>query len=236
MGDRVLGAGDVLKRSAGRGHRRQTKGKIAPRFNALVRRGDLRRCRAGRWTLALCSNLDAQRSLSGGRRKEALLGRCDRSGDCRGVAKTPGSVYAAKSVVLRHVGRADQNRRRRRPGRKNNAAGMGTGASGHEATPVYVPRWGARGPDHAPVFTIEVQVPSGQIGPGRRQASKRAGGTGGRSRRFASNSAYDAISTGQDAAKPRDLPTAAASVKPDRMAAQTGLSIANDNKGRISPP
>ena len=81
-----------------------SEGLLAPRFNALVRKeacADVAR----EIDLGAVLKLGRSEMQSGGRRKAGAAGRCDGSGDCRGLLKTAGLMRHARDPAP--VGQAD---------------------------------------------------------------------------------------------------------------------------------
>ena len=154
LGDRVLGlamAEALLAADAG-----AAEGRLAPRLNALVR---LETCADVARDIGLGDVLKLGRSemLSGGRRKEALLG--DALEAVIAAVHLDGGFEAARALVLRlwgtRIAAVDADARDAKSALQEWAQGRGL------PVPEYV-ELGREGPDHQPHFTIEVRLPTGQ--------------------------------------------------------------------------
>ena len=174
LGDRVLAlvmAEKLLASDPG-----APEGRIAPRFNALVRReacADVAR----QLGLGAMLRLGRSEARSGGRRKEALL--ADAMEAVIAAVYRDGGFEAARRVVVRlwgdRIGRVEDDARDAKTALQEWAQARG------EEPPDYV-ETGREGPDHAPVFTIEARLAGG------RRATARAG-----SKREAEQSAARAL-------------------------------------------
>ena len=154
LGDRVLGL--VMAEALLEADPTADEGRIAPRFNALVRRET---CAEVARAVDLGSGLKLGRSemLGGGRRKEALL--ADAMEAVIAAVYLDGGLEAARAVVLRlwgeRIAGAPQDARDAKSALQEWAQGRGM------APPLYelIER---EGPDHAPRFVIEARLPSGE--------------------------------------------------------------------------
>ena len=154
LGDRVLGlvlAEALLARDAG-----ASEGQLAPRFNALVRKetcADVAR----EIELGEVLKLGRSEQLSGGRRKQALLG--DAMEAVIAAIYLDGGFDAAKQVILRlwskRIDSVDTDARDAKTSLQEWAQGRGL------APPAYV-EIGRDGPDHAPQFCIEARLGNGE--------------------------------------------------------------------------
>lgn len=153
LGDRVLGlviAEALLAADPG-----APEGRIAPRFNALVRRET---CAAVARKIDLGAALRLGRSemASGGRRKEALL--ADAMEAVIAAVYLDAGLEAARAFVLRlwadHIAHVETDARDAKTALQEWAQARG------EPPPDYR-EIGRTGPDHAPMFTIEVRLSSG---------------------------------------------------------------------------
>lgn len=154
LGDRVLGL--VMAEALLAHDTSATEGQLAPRFNALVRKET---CADVAREIDLGSVLRLGRSemLSGGRRKQALLGD--------GIEAVIAAVYldsgfeAAKSLILRLWGsrlhEVEEDARDAKTALQEWAQARGL------APPTYL-ETGRAGPDHAPIFTICAKLETGQ--------------------------------------------------------------------------
>lgn len=154
LGDRVLGlvmAEALLTRDRG-----ATEGQLAPRFNALVRKET---CADVAREIGLGEALKLGRSeqLSGGRRKQALLG--DAMEAVIAAVYSDAGFETARALILRLWGAriegVDDDAKDAKTSLQEWAQARGL------PPPKYV-ETARTGPDHAPVFTIEVQLPSGE--------------------------------------------------------------------------
>lgn len=154
LGDRVLGlvmAEALLAADPG-----ATEGQLAPRFNALVRRET---CAEVARALGLGDVLRLGRSetMSGGRRKEALLG--DAMEAVIAAVYLDGGYEAARSVVLRHwagrIGAVEADARDPKTALQEWAQARGLPPPAYQEL-------ARQGPDHAPEFTIEARLSSGE--------------------------------------------------------------------------
>lgn len=165
LGDRVLGL--VIAEALWRADEKASEGQLAPRFNALVRKET---CAAIAREIGLGDVLKLGRSemKSGGRRKEALLGDA--------MEAVLAAVYAdagfekAKEVILtlwqNRISTVDQDSRDPKTSLQEWAQ-----ARGHPP-PEYL-ELRRDGPDHAPIFTIEARLKTGESSSAQ-AASKRA--------------------------------------------------------------
>jgi ribonuclease-3 len=168
LGDRVLGL--VMAEAMLAADRQATEGQLAPRFNALVRKET---CAEVAREVGLGDVLKLGRSemLTGGRRKETLLG--DAMEALIAAVYLDGGFEAAKAFVLRlwgdRVNEAEARVYNPKSALQEKTQGLGLGL------PVYV-EVDRSGPDHQPVFTIEVRLENGMTA--RAQAAgKRAAET-----------------------------------------------------------
>lgn len=153
LGDRVLGL--VMAEALFRADMGAAEGVLAPRFNALVRKET---CADVAREVELGSVLRLGRSemKSGGRRKQALLG--DAMEALIAAVYLDGGFEAARQVVLRLWG--DRIHTVEEDARDPKTALQEWAQARGETPPIY--REVARtGPDHQPIFTIEVQLASG---------------------------------------------------------------------------
>ena len=154
LGDRVLGlviAEALMKADAG-----AREGQLAPRYNALVRKET---CAAVAREIGLGEVLRLGRSemLSGGRRKEALLG--DAMEAVIAAVHLDAGFEAARALVLRlwgaRIATAEAAARDAKTTLQEWAQARG------QAPPAYVES-ARSGPDHAPRFTVEVRLDTGE--------------------------------------------------------------------------
>ncbi|MBS0126395.1 ribonuclease III [Thetidibacter halocola] len=154
LGDRVLGL--VMAEALLRADRKAAEGQLAPRFNALVRKET---CADVARDVGLGEALKLGRSeqMTGGRRKVALLG--DAMEAVIAAVYLDAGFDAAQDLVLRlwgdRIEAVDDDAKDAKTSLQEWAQARGM------PPPAYV-LTGREGPDHAPVFTIEVQLPSGE--------------------------------------------------------------------------
>ncbi len=170
LGDRVLGL--VMAEALLAADPLAAEGLVAPRYNALVRRetcADIAR------SIDLGSVLKLGRSemQSGGRRKEALL--ADAMEAVIAAVYMDAGFEAARAVVLRlwadRIGGVEDDARDAKTALQEWAQARG------ETPPDYV-EVAREGPDHQPLFTIEVRLASGRaeqaVAGSKRQAEQAA--------------------------------------------------------------
>ena len=166
LGDRVLGL--VMAEALLRADKGAAEGLLAPRFNALVRKeacADVAR-EVG---LGEVMKLGRSEMMSGGRRKEALLG--DALEALIAAVYMDGGFEAAQAVVLRlwgaRVAAVDADARDAKTSLQEWAQGRGM------APPSYTEA-SRDGPDHQPVFTVQVQLETGEFEVARAGAKRLA--------------------------------------------------------------
>lgn len=154
LGDRVLGL--VMAEALLEADPQASEGLLAPRFNALVRKetcADVAR----QIDLGAAMKLGRSEMVSGGRRKMALLG--DAMEAVIAAVYLDAGFEAAKTLVLRLWGNrietVEDDARDAKTSLQEWAQGRG------QKPPVYE-QISRTGPDHAPVFVIEVRLQSGQ--------------------------------------------------------------------------
>lgn len=170
LGDRVLGLS--IATALFQSDDRAAEGQMAPRLNSLVRQET---CAEVAREIGLGDVLKLGRSemLSGGRRKEALLG--DAMEAVIAAIYLDAGFDAARAVVLRLWGNriaAAQDL-----GRDPKSALQEWAQARGLPPPAYV-ETGRKGPDHQPTFTVEARLASGETAsgeaPGKRQAEQAA--------------------------------------------------------------
>jgi ribonuclease III len=150
LGDRVLGL--VMARALFVADHAASEGQLAPRFNALVRKET---CAEVAREIGLGDVLRLGRSemLSGGRRKETLLG--DAMEAVIAAVFLDGGFDAAEQVILRlwgpRIGAVADVPRDAKTALQEWAQSRGLGL------PAYV-ETAREGPDHAPQFTVVVKL------------------------------------------------------------------------------
>ena len=164
LGDRVLGL--VMAEALLGADKAAAEGHLAPRFNALVRKET---CADVARELGLGDVLKLGRSemMSGGRRKEALLG--DALEALIAAVYLDAGFQAARAVVLNlwgtRIGAVEQDARDAKTSLQEWAQARGM------PPPVY--EEAARtGPDHQPVFTVQVTLANGETEQARAGAKR----------------------------------------------------------------
>lgn len=154
LGDRVLGL--VMAEALLEADTQASEGQLAPRFNALVRKetcADVAR----QIDLGAVLKLGRSEMMSGGRRKQALLG--DAMEAVIAAVYRDAGFIAARDVVLRLWGdrltTVEEDARDAKTALQEWAQARGL------QPPAYV-ETARSGPDHAPQFTIEAQLATGQ--------------------------------------------------------------------------
>jgi ribonuclease-3 len=154
LGDRVLGL--VMAEALLAADRGASEGQLAPRFNALVRKET---CAAVARETDLGEVLKLGRSemMSGGRRKEALL--ADAMEAVIAAVYLDAGFETAKAVVLRlwdaRIGTVKADARDAKTALQEWAQGRGL------PPPAYS-ELEREGPDHQPMFTVEVRLATGE--------------------------------------------------------------------------
>lgn len=154
LGDRVLGL--VMAEALLAADRQAPEGQLAPRFNALVRKETCAEV-ARQIDLGVVLKLGRSEMLSGGRRKEALLG--DAMEAVIAAVYHDGGFEPAKELVLRLWG--DRISEVQADARDAKTALQEWAQARKQPPPLYN-ETARSGPDHAPVFSIEVTLQSGQ--------------------------------------------------------------------------
>lgn len=154
LGDRVLGL--VMAEALLHADKAASEGQLAPRFNALVRKeacADVARA----LDLGAALRLGRSEMLSGGRRKEAILG--DAMEAVIAAVYLDAGFEAARAVILCHwqerLRHVDSDARDAKTQLQEWVQARGL------ALPEYV-ETARSGPDHAPLFTIEARLQTGE--------------------------------------------------------------------------
>lgn len=154
LGDRVLGL--VMAEALLGADMAASEGQLAPRFNALVRK---EACAEVAREVGLGDVLKLGRSemLSGGRRKEALLG--DAMEAVIAAVYQDSGFDAARALILRlwgaRIGAVEQDAR-------DPKTSLQEWAQARAMPPPIYTEQGREGPDHQPIFTVEVRLESGE--------------------------------------------------------------------------
>ena len=154
LGDRVLGL--VMAEALLAADTAAAEGQLAPRFNALVRKET---CADVARAIGLGEVLKLGRSemMSGGRRKEALLG--DAMEAVIAAVYLDAGFEAARDLVIRlWSGRIEAVE----PDARDAKTALQEWAQARGQTPPVYTALGREGPDHQPVFTVEVRLASGE--------------------------------------------------------------------------
>lgn len=166
LGDRVLGL--VMAEAVLAQDPTAPEGTLAPRFNALVRKetcADVAR----EIDLGAVLKLGKSEQMTGGRRKNALLG--DAMEAVIAAVYEDAGFDAARALVLRlwgdRVAEVDADARDAKTALQEWAQARG------QTPPSYV-EIGRSGPDHAPVFTIEARLQSGESARAEARAKRQA--------------------------------------------------------------
>ena len=166
LGDRVLGL--VMAEALLAKDKAASEGQLAPRYNALVRK---EACADVAREIELGESLKLGRSemLSGGRRKQALLG--DAMEAVIAAVYLDGGFEAAKDMVLRlwgdRIGAVEEDARDAKTALQEWAQARGM------QPPSYV-EVSRDGPDHAPNFTISAQLGNGQAAEAKAGSKRQA--------------------------------------------------------------
>ncbi len=170
LGDRVLG---LVMANALLDHDPQaSEGQLAPRFNALVRKetcADVAR----QIDIGAVLKLGRSEMLSGGRRKQALLG--DAMEAVIAAIYRDAGFEAAQSAILRLWGKRIQQVE---ADARDAKTALQEWAQARGQTPPDYIEVARAGPDHAPVFTVLARLQSGQeaqaSAPSKRRAEQAA--------------------------------------------------------------
>jgi len=154
LGDRVLGL--VMAEALVQADKAATEGQLAPRFNALVRKETCADV-AQQIDLGAVLKLGRSEMMSGGRRKQALLG--DAMEAVIAAVYLDAGFNAARDMVLRLWGKrieqVDDDARDAKTALQEWAQAKGQKPPRYDVV-------SRKGPDHAPVFTVEAKLDSGQ--------------------------------------------------------------------------
>jgi ribonuclease III len=182
LGDRVLGL--VMAEALLASDPSAREGQLAPRFNALVRKET---CAAVAREIGLGDVLKLGRSemLTGGRRKEALLG--DALEAVIAAVFHDAGFEAARVLVLRlwggRIAGVEPDARDAKTALQEWAQARGMAPPSYEEA-------ARSGPDHAPVFTVRVTIASGE-------ASEATAGTKRLAEQAAAKALLDRLDAGE---------------------------------------
>jgi ribonuclease-3 len=154
LGDRVLGL--VMAEALLAADPAAREGQLAPRFNALVRKET---CAAVAREIGLGDVLKLGRSemLTGGRRKEALLG--DAMEAVIAAVYQDSGFDAARALILRLWGDRIAGVE---PDARDAKTSLQEWAQARAMPPPVYTETARSGPDHQPVFTVQVTLADGQ--------------------------------------------------------------------------
>lgn len=170
LGDRVLGL--VIVEALLEHYPKQSEGVLAPRFNALVRKET---CASVAIQIDLGAAIKMGRSemLSGGRRKQAILG--DAMEAVIAAVYRDSNFATAKALILRLWGERITTTKEDARDPKTT---LQEWAQAHGMEPPSYIELGRSGPDHAPQFDIEARLADGRSAhanaPSKRQAQQAA--------------------------------------------------------------
>lgn len=166
LGDRILGL--VMAEALLSADTAAAEGQLAPRFNALVRKetcADVARA----YGLGDVLKLGRSEMISGGRRKEALLG--DALEAVIAAVYIDGGFDAARDLILRlwgdRISAVDADARDAKTSLQEWAQGRGM------APPAYIED-AREGPDHQPTFTVRVTLDDGATETARAGSKRQA--------------------------------------------------------------
>lgn len=170
LGDRVLGL--VMAETLLAADPEATEGQLAPRFNALVRKeacADVAR----QIDLGAVLKLGRSETMSGGRRKEALLG--DAMEAVIAAVYLDAGFDTARDMIIRLWGRRIDTVK---ADARDAKTALQEWAQARGQTPPVYTEVSRSGPDHAPVFTIEARLDTGEAtrasAPSKRAAEQAA--------------------------------------------------------------
>lgn len=154
LGDRVLGL--VMAEALLEADTEASEGKLAPRFNALVRK---EACANVAREIGLGEVLKLGRSemMSGGRRKEALLG--DAMEAVIAAVYLDGGFAAARDAVRQLWGNRIEEVE---PDARDAKTALQEWAQACGQAPPRYTALGREGPDHQPLFTVEARMETGE--------------------------------------------------------------------------
>jgi len=166
LGDRVLGL--VIAEALLAAYPVEAEGDLAPRFNALVRRETLAAV-AAEIGLGAYLRLGRSETATGGRRKAAIL--ADAMEAVIAALFLDGGMEVAREWVLAHWQARIDAPASAPTDAKTRLQEWAQGRG--QSTPNYIVL-GREGPDHAPLFTVEVRLDSGEQATGSAASKKQA--------------------------------------------------------------
>ncbi|WP_134724276.1 ribonuclease III [Paracoccus luteus] len=166
LGDRVLGL--TIAEALFTGDRRATEGQLAPRLNALVR-GETCADIARQIGLGEVLKLGRSEMMTGGRRKDALLG--DAMEAVIAAVYLDAGFAAARALILRLWGDRIEGAE---SAAFNPKTALQEWAQAQGMTPPRYEIAERAGPDHAPQFRIVVRLDDGRQAEAQGQGTKRS--------------------------------------------------------------
>ena len=166
LGDRVLGL--IVAEALLATYPGEAEGTLAPRFNALVRREALAEI-AVEIGLGEFLRLGRSEATGGGRRKKAIL--ADAMEAVIAALFLDGGMAAARGFILaRWQGRIEAQDEAPMDAKTR----LQEWAQGRAMAPPDYAETGRQGPDHAPRFTVEARLESGETAAGQASSKKQA--------------------------------------------------------------
>ncbi len=182
LGDRVLGL--VMAEALLRADREAVEGQLAPRYNALVRKEACAEV-AREAGLGEVLRLGRSETMTGGRRKEALLG--DAMEAVIAAVYLDGGLEAARAAILSlWAERLDTVEADARDPK----TALQEWAQARRQPPPRYAEVARDGPDHAPEFTIEARLASGETAQATARSKRQA-------EQAAARTLLDRLETGQ---------------------------------------
>ncbi len=170
LGDRVLGL--IISEALLTVYPGENEGDLAPRFNALVRRETLAEV-AAEIGLGEFLRLGRSEAASGGRKKQAILADAMEA-VIAALYLDAGPEPARRFVLARWQTRIETPARAPMDAKTQ----LQEWAQARGQTPPEYAVISREGPDHAPSFTVEAQIDSGEtargVAPSKKQAEQRA--------------------------------------------------------------
>ena len=154
IGDRVLGL--IVAEAIAKQDPKASEGKLAPRFNALVRKETCSGV-AQEIDLGLVLKLGRSEMITGGRRKNAVLG--DAMEAVLAAVYLDGGFSAAKDIILRlwekRISSVEVDAR-------DSKTRLQEWAQARQLEPPLYTLIDRSGPDHSPIFKMQVELKTGE--------------------------------------------------------------------------
>ena len=154
IGDRVLGL--IVAEAIAKQDPNASEGKLAPRFNALVRKEACSGV-AQQIDLGLVLKLGRSEMITGGRRKNAVLG--DAMEAVLAAIYLDGGFQAAKDIILQLWGKRISSVEL---DARDSKTRLQEWAQARRLEPPVYTLIDRMGPDHSPIFNIEVELKTGE--------------------------------------------------------------------------